>query len=230
MKIIGIVGRVYYNKDNQEIIQLNDAIRQVLASYNNIIPILLLPTSPNSYNSLNIATDTIPQEEQIKIDFLLEKCAGFIIPGGSSWYKFDEYILNHAKKNKKPTLAICAGFQCLCSMHAINRTKLDMTKKLANDNHYGSPKDYHHEIIISPHTQLNQILQENQISINSLHHDCIDFPLQDLIVSARSIDGVIEAVELQNHPFLIGVQWHPEYLKDKNSKKIFDSFIKALNK
>lgn len=52
MKIIGIVGRVYYNKDNQEIIQINDYLRRILSLYDDVIYILILPTGWKLGNSL----------------------------------------------------------------------------------------------------------------------------------------------------------------------------------
>ena len=48
MNLIGIVGRVYYNRDEQQIVQVNDAIRKVLASYDDVVSVLLLPTNDKS--------------------------------------------------------------------------------------------------------------------------------------------------------------------------------------
>ena len=46
----------------------------------------------------------------------------------------------------------------------------------------------------------------------------------------KRIDNIIEAIENPNCDFNIGVQWHPEYLDDLNSKKIFDCFIETIKK
>lgn len=64
--------------------------------------------------------------------------------------------------------------------------------------------------------------------VNSVHHDYVDFSMKNLMVSASSSDNIVEAVELPNHPFLIGLQWHSEYLVDDNSIKIFDGFIDSI--
>ena len=228
MKLIGIVGRMYYNKDNQEITQLNDALRRALANYNDVVPIMLLPTNLDSYLDIKMGNDKISNNDKKKLDFILDKCDGFIVPGGTYWYNFDEYIIKYAIDNKKPLLAICLGFQCLCSMYALNRNEFDMTKRLDNDKHYGNPKQYIHEINIVENTKLSKILNKDKIMINSIHHDYIDFPMNELIVSSISDDNIIEAVELPNHPFLIGLQWHPEYLIDDNSKKIFNEFLNNI--
>ena len=105
-----------------------------------------------------------------------------------------------------------------------------MTKRLNDDNHYGKENEYNHKIKILDNTTLKKILKCNEIMVNSLHHDYIDFPLKELSISALSYDNVIEAVELDNHPFFIALQWHPEYLDDLNSKKIFDCFIETIKK
>ncbi|MBQ8682028.1 MAG: gamma-glutamyl-gamma-aminobutyrate hydrolase family protein [Bacilli bacterium] len=230
MKIIGIVGRVYYNKDDQKIIQLNDSVRKVLTNYEDIIPILILPPNHEDYHNIKIGADIIDAESKKKLDYLLDKCDGFIVPGGTYWYKFDEYVINHAIKYNKPLLAICAGFQCLCSMYAIDRYKADMTNRLTDNNHYGEEDKYIHKNIIVKDTLLSRIVGKDIIKVNSIHHDYVDFEMKDLIISSYSEDNIIEAVELPNHSFLIGLEWHPEYLMDEDSKKIFDYFIKVVKR
>ena len=228
MKLIGIVARAYYNKDNQKIIQLNEAIRLALAKYDDVVTILLLPTNNEYYIDMNMGEDKLEKSDKEKLNYLLEKCDAFIVPGGSSWYSFDEYVIEHAIKTNKPLLGICAGFQAICSMFAINRDKFDMTSRFKNDNHYGEPQEYVHKNKILEHTLLMDIIGKDSLMVNSLHHDYIDCKMKDLIISSISEDGVIEAVELLNHPFFLGLEWHPEYLMDVASVKIFDKFVSAI--
>ena len=58
----------------------------------------------------------------------------------------------------------------------------------------------------------------------------IEDPKIDIV--ARSLDGVIEAIEKKDHPFFIGVQWHPETLLsyDIVSQKLFQSFFETVKK
>ena len=51
-----------------------------------------------------------------------------------------------------------------------------------------------------------------------------------LVVSAYSSDNIIEAVEIPNLNFVLGIQWHPEYIMDDASIKIFDSFVDSMKK
>jgi putative glutamine amidotransferase len=48
--------------------------------------------------------------------------------------------------------------------------------------------------------------------INSLHNQAIDRVGGGLRVSGRDLDGITQAVEDPDHGFLLGVQWHPEFL------------------
>lgn len=208
MKIIGIVGRIYFNLDNQDTIQLNAKLFNVLKNYSDITSIVLLDNKDNNH--------------------ILGLCDGFIVPGGTSWSNFDEYVIEYAVNSGKPLLAICAGFQAVCSMYSLNRDKLDMTKHFNDDKHYKTNGDYAHKNRIVSGTLLSKILKTNEILVNSLHHSYIDTKLCNLKISAYSSDNIIEAVELDSHPFFIGIQWHPEYLVDDNSRKIFDYFIRKV--
>lgn len=228
MKIIGVVGRVYYNRDEQEIIQINDAVRRALVKYSDVVSILLLPTNDSNYGSFKMGDDKLEEIDKKKLDYILDKCDAFIVPGGTYWYQFDEYVMKHAIKNNKPLLGICAGFQAICSMFAKDRFKFDMTNKLNNDIHYGKYNKYIHNVNLVDGTVLMDILKCDKVMVNSLHHDYVDFDINSLIVSAYSDDGVIEAVELPGHVFFMGIQWHPEYLMDDYSKKIFDRFIDSV--
>lgn len=67
----------------------------------------------------------------------------------------------------------------------------------------------------------------NEIHVTSAHHQAVKSPGKGLIVSAASGDGVVEAIEMIDHPFCLGVQWHPEReLNDEYTKRLFSVFIK----
>lgn len=63
--------------------------------------------------------------------------------------------------------------------------------------------------------------------VNSVHHDIVDFELNDMVkINAISDDDIVEGVEVKDKKFIMGLQWHPEYIMDDNSCKIFNYFIK----
>lgn len=63
--------------------------------------------------------------------------------------------------------------------------------------------------------------------MNSLHYQGIKSIGNGIRVAGHSPDGVIEAIEHEAHPFMIGVQWHPEELLNDASINIFESFVQA---
>ena len=227
MYIVGIVGRVYYNKDNQKIIQTNDSVRRFLSKEEDIVCITILPPEDIDYTTITPGKDKISTK---KLDHILNICDAFIVPGGTYSYNIDEYVIDYAIRNDKPLLAICLGFQALCNMFAKERTKFDMTNHLNNDNHYGPSNEYKHHIRIKENTLLSKILKKDPIPVNSVHHDIVDFKIDKLIINAISEDGIIEGVEYPDRKFIIGIQWHPEYLTDEYSNKIKEAFINAIKK
>ncbi len=70
-----------------------------------------------------------------------------------------------------------------------------------------------------------------EIPVISAHHQGIKSSGKGLIVSASSSDGVAEAIEITDYPFLVGVQWHPErILEDKYTQRLFNAFIYSARK
>jgi putative glutamine amidotransferase len=69
-----------------------------------------------------------------------------------------------------------------------------------------------HSVALEPGSKLAQLIDETTVDVNSLHHQAIKSVAPGLLVTGRSADGVIEAVEAAGPGFLIAVQWHPEEL------------------
>ena len=226
MHVIGIVGRAYYNKDNEDVIQTRDEVRRYLNKREDVVCLTILPTEKDCLTKLDQFEDKVDS----KLEYLLDMCDAFFLPGGTYAYNFDEYIINYAIRNDKPLLATCLGFQTLCSMFAEERTKSDMTRRLENESHHGSPFTYKHEVNINLNTKLYNMLVDDRIPVNSNHNDVVDFEMNTLEVNATTDDGIIEGVEHPDKKFIIGLQWHPEYIDDENSKKILDSFIDSIYK
>ena len=64
--------------------------------------------------------------------------------------------------------------------------------------------------------------------VNSFHHQSVDRVAPGFRVAARSTDGVVEAIERADHPFYVGVQWHPERMPDAPStRRLMGAFLDA---
>lgn len=71
----------------------------------------------------------------------------------------------------------------------------------------------------------------SEVSVISAHHQAINSLGKWLSISASSSDGVIEAIEMADYPFLIGVQWHPERSpEDKYTRRLFKAFVEIAGR
>lgn len=147
---------------------------------------------------------------------LLKLCDGFILPGGD-YETIDFLIIKYAYEFDLSLLGICMGMQSLGKYFNGN---LELV-----DNHY-SKSDYHF-ININSSSKIFKILNRSKIKVNSRHK--YKLSNTDLKISAYSQDNVIEAIEVPNKKYIIGVQWHPESMisYDIVSKQLLDSFIES---
>ena len=140
-----------------------------------------------------------------------------------------------AMEDGKPILAVCRGAQLL-SVASGGSLYQDITTEYEGAiKHDYWPKagvstrqDLVHEVSVVPDTRLNRILGETGFKVNSMHHQGIKQLAPNLIANAFAPDGLIEGVESKDD-FVLGVQWHPEDLADKDPqmRKLFDAFVDA---
>jgi len=131
---------------------------------------------------------------------------------------------------KKPILGICRGAQML---NVACGGSLNQSISKALKHYQEAPTDYPtHEIEIIPETLLFEIIGKKRVRVNSFHHQAIRDVAPGFIVSALAKDRTIEAIEKKTRPFALGLQFHVEYLWQKNSlfKNIFLSFVKECKK
>ena len=152
------------------------------------------------------------------IDNYLKICQGFIIPGGNEVVENDLLAIKKITEADIPLLGICLGMQEMAYLNSGTITDI------INHKIEGL-----HEIIIKHDSLLYKILGCEKTLVNSRHKSAI--VSTRLTVSAISYDNVIEAVEDNSKKFLLGIEWHPENMYDKeiNARKIFDYFIKICN-
>lgn len=131
----------------------------------------------------------------------------------------DFALIDALIKARKPTLAICLGFQELNVAHegTLHQDLLFDGPAVTAIRHYakGGVPEPRHGIEIVPGTRLAEAMQcEGKVEVNSSHHQALDKIGKSLRIAARAEDGIVEAVEIEDHPFFIGVQWHPERLTE----------------
>ncbi|MBV8527892.1 MAG: gamma-glutamyl-gamma-aminobutyrate hydrolase family protein [Candidatus Dormibacteraeota bacterium] len=84
-----------------------------------------------------------------------------------------------------------------------------------------------HPVELAPGSRLRDIVGARTIEVNSVHHQAIRDVAPSLRVTAHAPDGIVEAVELPDHLFAIGVQSHPEELTAQHpwASRLFEEFI-----
>ena len=113
-----------------------------------------------------------------------------------------------------PLLAICRGIQML-NVARGGTLYADITTQVPDALRHrpgeGQPATASaHLVRIEPGSRLRAILELQETTVNSFHHQAVRAVGAGLAVTARAPDGVIEGLELPDHPFFVGVQWHPE--------------------
>lgn len=148
---------------------------------------------------------------------------------------FEFAITNIFLKMNKPILGICRGSQIINIVLGGNIYQ-DIGTQFESEvlQHDQKAPKYHASQYanLKEDTLLYSILKQKSIKINSYHHQAVKKLGKNIKETATATDNVIEGIESQNHDFVLGVQWHPEYLyeNDNNSKKIFQSFVSACAK
>lgn len=138
---------------------------------------------------------------------------------------FEVEMIEHALQTQLPILGICRGAQLINVVlggslfgdirgerHLTSNRRTPLPRKTAR---------------LSLENKLFEILGRKQIRINSLHQQAIDRLGDGLVTSATDLDDFVQAIESTQHRFLIGTQWHPEYLSYiGKQRKLFKALIK----
>ena len=190
-------------------------------------------------------------DEQVMNEYI-SACDGFIFTGGGDvdpsrygeeripeceepLFERDEFELRFFSVvlgSRKPVLAICRGFQVL-NVAFGGTLWQDIPSQVKNTyQHQPSPLEMigerTHNAVIVQNTKLQSILNTNKLKVNSMHHQAVKELGMGLTLSAVSTDGIPEGFELAGHPFLVAVQWHPEWLfPQEDSYALFSALISA---
>jgi putative glutamine amidotransferase len=143
-------------------------------------------------------------------------------------------LLHASVADGKPFLGICRGCQ-LVNVGLGGTLYTHIPDQLPNALDHSYPGNMRtvlvHEVKIDEGTRIANVLGEPIVKVNSHHHQGLEDIAPSLRVAGRAPDGLVEAIELQNHPFGLAVQWHPEWLTDQQStRNLFRKFVEAAGK
>jgi putative glutamine amidotransferase len=139
-------------------------------------------------------------------------------------------LVKWAVRDGKPLLGLCRGLQVInVALGGTLYQDLDAEYPNAIKHDYyptfGFARNHlAHDVELALGSRLRRALESDRIPVNSMHHQG-----SGLAPSATAPDGLIEAAELPNESFIVGVQWHPEVFdtSDPHTAPLFGEFVGA---
>ena len=140
-------------------------------------------------------------------------------------------MVQAATSDGKPFLGICRGCQVV-NVALGGTLYTHIPDQLPNALDHSYPGNMRtvlvHEVKLEEGTRVAEIFGEPIIKVNSLHHQGLKDIAPSLRVAGCAPDGLVEAIELPEHPFGLAVQWHPEWLTDQAwTRNLFKKFVEA---
>jgi putative glutamine amidotransferase len=144
---------------------------------------------------------------------------------------FELTLLGEATGRGMPVLAICRGAQVL-NVFAGGDLYQDLSSQYpqALKHRQEAPAWYGtHRVDLVPGSLVARILGCTELRVNSFHHQGIRRVGAGFKASARAQDGLVEAIEAVGEEFVLGVQWHPERMweKEERQARLFRAFVAA---
>jgi len=147
--------------------------------------------------------------------------------------EFELKMIERALQKESPILGICRGLQ-IANVHFGGTLILDLASTGKPSHSKSQGYDRTHPVKLTAGTLLEKSVGVDHGEVNSAHHQAAERIGQGLRLSAISDDGVIEGLEwmeLDEKPFLLLVQWHPERMQNLESpfsKNLLSGFTKAV--
>lgn len=145
----------------------------------------------------------------------------------------DRLLCKLVIEREMPLLAIAVGMHelnVLCGGNLFLHLPVDLPKALPHRDPSGGA--HRHTVLLEPGTRLDAIYGGGEIRVNSYHHQAIQTVAPKFKVSAKSPDGVIEAIEAEDPDWwCIGVQWHPHSeTASALDMQLFEGFLAAAGR
>jgi len=140
----------------------------------------------------------------------------------------DRLLAELVRERDFPVLAICLGMQLLNV--AYGGTLIQHLETGVRHAAIDGGNDSFHSIVLEEDNLLHHILGRSELEVNSAHDQAVDRLAPWLRILATAPDGIVEAVQMTDRDFFLGVQWHPERILDRAQQRaIFAAFVEACH-
>lgn len=124
--------------------------------------------------------------------------------------ELESKVLDFALQKQLPMLGICRGCQLInVRLGGALFRDIKAQRKLTPNSTMLHPGK---RLFVRPDSMLHRIVEHQQLRINSLHHQAIAEVAPGFVISGTDADNFTQAIENPEKPYILGVQWHPEYL------------------
>ncbi len=133
-----------------------------------------------------------------------------------------------ARDENIPTLAICRGAQLMniVSGGGLHKSVAAVYEDANYPDGFLHNTFYRKEIIVTEKSLLNRITGKRRLCVNSIHKMAIAELGKNLVINAQENNNVVQAISNNDHPFYLGVQFHPEFLTYRSVfRKIFEALV-----
>ena len=147
----------------------------------------------------------------------------------------DQYeiaLVRQAVERQMPVFGICRGSQLInvaFGGNLIQDIPSQVPGSTVNHNQEEVREIPTHSVQINPESRFHQIVQSDQIMVNSFHHQAVKNLAPGFEAVASAEDGVIEAIESTEEKVIFGVQWHPENGAVAGDREMVDTFKYIVN-
>ncbi len=134
-------------------------------------------------------------------------------------------LIDQAVKKNLPLLGICRGSQ-LVNVYFRGTLYQDIGAFYCEEPNPSSLFPVK-KVTIAPGSKLATTLGTEQLRVNALHHQAVKDPGKGIAIVAREANQVVQAIESTGEHFVIGVQWHPEYLpQHREHRRLFQALVR----
>jgi putative glutamine amidotransferase len=132
-------------------------------------------------------------------------------------------LFRGADERRIPVLAICRGLQ-LVNVARGGTLYQHLPDDLGTDRYrIGGGVFATNDVAVDEGTRLAELVGTENLRVHSYHHQGIDRLGDGLVASARTDDGLVQAIESDGETYLVGVQWHPE--ENSEDRRLFEGLV-----